>query len=358
MQNDYGSTISNINIENLNGDYEITFRKLNDCSLKLLLFNRVIQRPENYLSNSENISDYIRNILKENINKKSNKPILIEAEDGTEKEYVARRLGSPFTIGSFIEVDCSKLSTRECEIFIFGSSTPVITGKLEQANFGTLYLDHIDYLTHRAQERLVHFLQSRKTNKMDDNVEFKLDVQIIATISRPLHMCINNGSLLQILANQFAEPIRIAPLRNRKRDIAFYAGLEQEALSSHIVFGEYVLPFIESYWWPGNIDQLRYVIRTICQTHGSRPYIDQNELQRMFPFWFQVQIINLPQTKKKRDLNERERLLLALEQNHGKVINAARTLKISRANMYIKLKKYGIDPNFYREHKRKNKTTL
>ena len=351
LNNDEGSLFAHINIENLTGDYEIIYSKLKNGNQKIIQFKTTINNPEEYLAvcNRYMYSPYINNIIKLYINQKTLIPLLIEAEDGTEKEYVARTLGLNGKPGPFIYVDCAKLSSLESNTVIFGSRMSVLTGKLEQANNGTLFLDHIDHLAVHSQNKLAYFLQHSKTTKYDNNLEYRLNVNVICSVSSVPEEAVNKGTLTHLLYDQFKNKIKILPLRARKQDIEFYSDVELKLRSARIVFDDYAHSFIHNYHWPRNIDQLRYVYRTMIEVHGNNPYITTQELERMFPFIFLVQRINSHQTRKNKDASEREKIENALIQNQGRVKDAAKTLKICRATFYNKMKLYGINPKNYRK---------
>jgi len=220
----------------------------------------------------------IGRIAKTNIN------VLIQGETGTGKEVLARmiyeksnRSDKPFVA---INMPAIPDELMESELFghVKGSFTGAVsdkTGKFEQANGGTIFLDEISELNYSLQSKLLRILQERELNRLGSNKTIKLDLRIIAATNKNLENLIKQEKFREDLYYRLnVVSMDIPPLRERKEDIPFlvnhflkkYRDLKGEVLS----IGEDAMEKIKKYTWPGNIRELENAIQSsIIQSSGS-----------------------------------------------------------------------------------------
>ncbi len=293
----------------------------------------------------------------------TNLSVIIQGDSGTGKEYVARRIhnhshrsGKPF-----VAVDCGALSKDLAlsEFFghIKGSFTGAIsdkTGQFEVANGGTLFLDEIGNLSYEVQVNLLRAIQERRIKPIGSNREVKVDVRIIVATNDDLQEAVRQGKFREDLFHRLNEfTIHVAPLSERLEDLPLFAeyflAQANAELNKHIKgFGPEALDVFNHYSWPGNIRELRNVIRravlveqgSIVGTKSLPPEIVSSKLRKQNDFASnQHQPENLKDLK---EMAERELILSTLEKVRYNKSKAASLLNIDRKTLYNKMKQYGL----------------
>ncbi|MFN3480037.1 MAG: sigma-54-dependent transcriptional regulator, partial [Thermodesulfovibrionales bacterium] len=160
--------------------------------------------------------------------------VLITGESGTGKELLARYIhrASRRKEAPFIAVNCAAIPDNLLESELFGYEKGAFTGavdrkagKFELANGGTILLDEIGEMPLTLQAKLLRVLQEKEVDRIGGKKPIPIDVRIIATTNRDLKKECSEGRFREDLyyrLNVF--PIRIPPLRERKRDISALAG--------------------------------------------------------------------------------------------------------------------------------------
>src|SRR6185295_8994788 len=151
-------------------------------------------------------------------------PVLILGEAGTGKETIARAIhaASLRAKGPLLTIDCKAMAVNIVDSELFGHEKGAFpgaftakTGKLVQADGGTLVLDEIAALPADTQERLDRMLATGEVRPVGLNGSYSVDVRVIATSSRPLPDDFNPG-----LAERIASTtVLLPPLRDRSSDI-------------------------------------------------------------------------------------------------------------------------------------------
>src|SRR5205814_7741501 len=115
--------------------------------------------------------------------------VLIQGENGTGKELVARALhaGSPRRSMPFVAVNCGAIPEELIESELFGHERGAFTGatqsrrgRFEEAHGGTLFLDEVGELSPRAQTKLLRVLQEGELLRVGGNRPIKIDVRVLA----------------------------------------------------------------------------------------------------------------------------------------------------------------------------------
>jgi two-component system response regulator HydG len=202
--------------------------------------------------------------------------VLIYGESGTGKEVVARTIHrlSPREARPFVAVDCGTLSKELAGSELFGHVKGAFTGALadkagqfELADGGTLFLDEIANLPLDVQASLLRVIQERKFKRVGSTREVRLDIRILAASNEDLLEACRQGKFREDLyhrLNEFA--LTLPPLRERREDIPLFARLFLDQVSRELhknilPFDEEVLQLFGQYAWPGNLRELRNVIR-------------------------------------------------------------------------------------------------
>ncbi|RPH32369.1 MAG: sigma-54-dependent Fis family transcriptional regulator [Bacteroidales bacterium] len=357
------------------GAYEYVTKPINPDEILLTITNALSARSgasvnDEDLSNSRVLAKkFIRGISAQakqvndyiNIVAPTNLSVIIQGDSGTGKEYIAREIHgeSKRSRKPFIAIDCGALSKELASSEFFGhlkgSFTGAISdkiGQFEAANGGTLFLDEIGNLPYDVQVNLLRAIQERKVKKIGSSKEVEVDVRIITASNDDLIDAVKRGDFREDLYHRLNEfTISIAPLRDRKSDLTIFANhfleLANHEMEKTIVgFDRQVVDVFMKYPWPGNIRELRNVIRravlletgefVTIKTLPSEIYTTPDEM----PFSTAKPIENLRDSKEKA---EHQLIVSTLEKVRFNKSKAAQLLSIDRKTLYNKMKQYGID---------------
>lgn len=206
----------------------------------------------------------------------SDETVLVLGESGTGKELVAQLIhqNSHRAHNPFIVVDCGAMPSSLIESALFGhvkgaytDAHTTRTGKFQQADGGTIFLDEIGELPVEVQMKLLRVLQEREVEPMGGTETHAVNVRIIAATNRRLEDAIAQKTFREDLYYRLnVIPISLPPLRERKEDIP-----ELIDLFRHQFVEEYQLPEIHistevvklltAYEWPGNVRELENAIK-------------------------------------------------------------------------------------------------
>lgn len=271
--------------------------------------------------------------------------VLLLGESGTGKEFAAKaiHLKSKRKDKPFIAVDCGCLSKdlAPSELFghLKGSFTSAIENKkgvFEQANGGTLFLDEIGNLSYDIQIQLLRSIQERRIRPVGSSVDKEVDVRIIAATNEDLEQAIATGKFRQDLYHRINEfSINIPPLRDRKQDIGIFAAhflkLANAEIDKNIRdISPESIKLLENYSWPGNLRELRNVIRRAA-LFCNGDTIQTDDIPKL-TVQEEIKQINLSPE------DERERIIQAINAANGNKTLAAKLLGIDRKTLYNKLK--------------------
>lgn len=310
----------------------------------------------------------------------SDETVLILGESGTGKELVAQLIhqNSHRAHNPFVVVDCGAMPSSLIESALFGhvkgaytDAHTARTGKFQQADSGTIFLDEIGELPMEVQMKLLRVLQEREVEPMGGTEIHSVDVRIIAATNRQLETAITRKAFREDLYYRLnVIPIFLPSLRERKEDIP-----ELIDLFTHRFVEEYQLPEIRisteviklltAYAWPGNVRELENAIkRALVMCAGqmllsehfdpilSQPspigqeqqgnldtqiyailhaYVDQYIESEVPPGELYPEI---------RAIFEKPLLKIVLEHTNGNRSKAADILGINRNTLYTKLVEY------------------
>jgi two-component system, NtrC family, response regulator HydG len=293
--------------------------------------------------------------------------VLILGESGTGKERVAHAVHelSQHKDNAFITVNCAALPESLVESELFGYERGAFTGanasragKFEQAHNGTIFLDEIGELPLDAQVKLLRVLQEKEVERIGGNGIIKINVRVIAATNRSLEKEVAEGRFrLDLYYRLNVFPVELPPLRDRKEDIEVlanhflkkYAGKTHRDITS---ITPAAMNQLINYNWPGNIRELEHLIeRNVLLARGNSiasfdiPLV-QGTVQ-VTPAG-ETMVVSGP-LRSMEDM-EREHITAALQQCGGKVFGpggAAELLKMPPTSLYSKMKKLGIQQEYY-----------
>ena len=210
--------------------------------------------------------------------------VLIEGENGTGKELVARQLHelSNRSYAPFIEVNCAAIPSELIESQLFGhekgsftSAIKMKKGDFELANNGTLFLDEIGDMSLPAQAKVLRALQENKITRVGGESEINVNVRIIAATNKNLKEEIQKGNFREDLYHRLSVIIiNVPPLRERLDDIPelvsyFVENISNEMGKSAPTFTDDAIEELQKYRWTGNIRELHNVIERLVILCGS-----------------------------------------------------------------------------------------
>lgn len=210
--------------------------------------------------------------------------VLINGENGTGKELVARQLHelSSRSHAPFIEVNCAAIPSELIESQLFGHEKGSFTsaikqrkGDFELAHGGTLFLDEIGDMSLSAQAKVLRALQENKITRVGGEKEIPVDVRILSATNKNLREEIEKGNFREDLYHRLSVIlIQVPPLRERSDDIPL---LVQHFVNSICNQMGKALPQItddallelQQYKWTGNIRELHNAVERLVILGGS-----------------------------------------------------------------------------------------
>ncbi|MDE6112283.1 MAG: sigma-54 dependent transcriptional regulator [Bacteroidales bacterium] len=204
--------------------------------------------------------------------------VLIEGENGTGKELLARRIheGSGLASGPWVTVNCAAIPSELIESELFGHEKGAFTsavkqrkGRFEQADGGTLFLDEIGDMSLAAQAKMLRVLQDRRITRVGGEKEIEVQVRVVAATNKRLETEIAEGRFREDLYHRLSVvKLRMPPLRERPEDIpllveSFVAELSADLDTKPLTFKKEALQVLQKQPWPGNIRQLRNVVERL-----------------------------------------------------------------------------------------------
>lgn len=279
--------------------------------------------------------------------------VLVTGASGTGKEYIARRIHeqSNRSKAPFVAVDCGAIPKELAASEFFGHVKGSFTGAIENktgafvaAQGGTIFLDEIGNLTYEVQVQLLRALQERKVKPIGSNQEIAINVRLISATNENLRQAIEKGDFREDLYHRINEfTIRIPDLKERKEDLLLFANhfldLANSELQKDIIgFDNDTMQLFQSYSWPGNLRQMKNVIKYATLLATGR-YITRKELPEELTenpsSHTNIQLKNVE--------HERDLIRKALQECGNNKTRAAQLLGIDRKTLYNKLKIYQLD---------------
>lgn len=292
---------------------------------------------------------------------KTDARVLIFGENGTGKELIAREIHRLSSRGNkdLIEVNCAAIPNEliESELFghVKGSFTGAIkdrTGKFEQADGSTLFLDEIGDMSLQAQAKVLKAIEEGKIEPVGGEKKIDVDVRILSATNKDLKKAIEEGNFREDLYHRLnVIPIHIPPLRERKEDIPLLVKHFTEQICSKNnfplkKFSGTALEALKNYEWSGNIRELKNMIERMIIMVSSNEITD-DDVKLMLPQHNKsssediLTISNSFQDFKEKA--EKAYILKKLDENNWNISKTAEVLEIQRSHLYNKMKKYNIE---------------
>ena len=275
--------------------------------------------------------------------------VILTGESGTGKSRLAREIHEIYNKKApFVEVTCNAIAPSLIESELFGYVGGAFTGAasggragyFEEANGGTIFLDEIGELPMDIQIKLLYVLQNKRIFRVGSTKPIDVDVRVITATNKNLEEEVAAGRFRQDLyyrINVF--PIRIPPLRERKRDLyVLINSILKDICTRYGIeskqFSEEALEVMMGYDWPGNVRELENIIeRAITVCDGHVVYSEHLMIAQ--------QIKTAKTLKEKLEIEEKRIITDTLFKNNDDKKKTMDELGLSKSVFYEKLKKIG-----------------
>jgi two-component system, NtrC family, nitrogen regulation response regulator NtrX len=286
--------------------------------------------------------------------------VCILGETGTGKELVARAIHerSGRRSGPFITLNCAAVPSELIESELFGHEKGSFTGaagrhtgKFEQADQGTIFLDEIGDMPLEMQAKLLRVLEEGEVERVGGSKPIPVNVRVLVATHRDLEARVREQNFRQDLFHRiYVFPLRLPSLRERREDIPvlvehFAAQVCRQNGWKPVPFSSDALEELQSHTWPGNVRELRNIVERLMLLAPDRQ-VDLATVQASLP--------NLPSPSAplgalsgpladRVQSFEREAILSELKRSHQNVSMAAKALGLERSHLYKKAEQLGID---------------
>jgi DNA-binding NtrC family response regulator len=280
----------------------------------------------------------------------SDATVLIRGESGTGKELIARAIHANSSRRYFpiVPVNCGALPETLLESELFGHEKGAFTGaqyrrkgRIEMADGGTLFLDEIGTISMKTQVDLLRVLETKEFTRLGASKPIRADFRVVCATNQNLEKMVESGQFREDLyyrINVFS--IYLPPLRERRSDIPVLAQHFLHRFQTHpsrriSEISPEAMDVLVRYDWPGNVRELANAIER-AMVIGKPPAIQPADL----PFQLE-RATEAPGGDSLADL-EKAHIARILERTDWNISRAAEILKIDRATIYNKIKRYGL----------------
>lgn len=278
--------------------------------------------------------------------------LIINGATGTGKEVVAKCLHdySNRADKPFVALNCGAVTESVIESELFGHEAGAFTGankqrigKIEYANGGTLFLDEIESMPASLQIRLLRVLQERCLQRLGGNADINVDIRVVAASKVDLKQFSEQGEFREDLFYRLnVASIDIPPLDQRKDDIPLlfrhFADLAKQRFGQDLQdVPEPLLKRLTLRNWPGNVRELSNAAErwALGLPFGTDDHDSESKEDRTLDDML--------------DDYEKDIISMTLKQHSGQAEQTAKALGIPRKKLYLRIKKYDLDRNHFKE---------
>ena len=294
--------------------------------------------------------------------------VLILGESGTGKELVAGSIHhlSARAEKNYIRLNCAAIPENLLESELFGHEKGAFTGALrtktgrvEEADGGTIFLDEIGDMSRPLQAKLLRFLEDGSFTRVGGNEEKRVHVRIIAATNRDIVQAIKENDFREDLYHRLnVMQFRPPPLRDRGRDVVTLA--EHFLVQNCQKLGRAPLKLstaaeqkLLAHQWPGNVRELRNVMERAAIIEQT----DEVQPESLPDFELETQLRSSSDSSPEAEMDfqlgfaeavasfERKMIQKALEQNQYNVNRSAEQLKMTRHSLRYRMQQLGLVNN-------------
>ncbi len=289
----------------------------------------------------------------------SDATVLIQGENGTGKELVARAIhvGSERAARRFVVTNCSAFNDNLLDSELFGHKRGAFTGAVfdkpglfEVADSGTFFLDEIGDMSPALQVKVLRVLQEGTFNRVGDTEARQVDVRIIAATNRDLAAMVAAGRFREDLYYRVHVLSAVLPaLRDRGDDVLLliehFLGRQRRQRPKQLA-PECAARMI-AYPWPGNVRELENEIERLIVLSGDSQTIGLELLSPRIRQWEPTTHADPPidpgSLPAAVEALERRMIGAAMRRHGGNKTRAAEELKVSRRNLIRLVQKYELE---------------
>ncbi|GGE84098.1 sigma-54-dependent Fis family transcriptional regulator [Massilia psychrophila] len=211
-----------------------------------------------------------------------NVAVMLLGETGTGKEMFAQALHRSGSRAAkpFVAINCASIPEALIESELFGYTPGAFTGarkdgqcgKILQANGGTLFLDEIGDMPVALQTRLLRVLEEREVLPLGGGAPIKLDIRLISATHCDLQERIGRKQFREDLFYRLqGVTITLPPLRDRadRPQLVRHLVRQESEGDDNVRVDDELLAALVRHSWPGNIRQLRHLLRTMIALRES-----------------------------------------------------------------------------------------
>jgi transcriptional activator for dhaKLM operon len=292
---------------------------------------------------------------------KCSSPVLLLGESGTGKEFFAQAIhnASEYADGPFIAFDCAAVPRELMAGELFGYERARNAndeeggrlGKLELADGGTIFFDHVDSMPPNIQASLLRVIDKKEISRLGGNRVIPIDVRIVAASNNPdLAGEVKEGRFrADFFYRLRAMTLAIPPLRERGDDLLLMIAHLTEELARRqgtaVRISPRAMAILQSYRWPGNVRELENVLEwAMHMADGSEITVEHlpQELRRAtLSGEDDEQVLTLQEA-------ERQAIIQAGQALEGHVTKMADALGIGRTTLWRKMKAYDISAETFK----------
>jgi DNA-binding NtrC family response regulator len=284
--------------------------------------------------------------------------ILLRGESGTGKEVVAHaihyaslRKNEPFVA---FNVAALPPTLIESELFghekgAFTGADQVRTGRFEQANKGTIFIDEIGDIPIEIQTKFLRVLQENTFERLGGSTPINVDIRVIAATHKDIESMIREGTFREDLYYRLnVVTITIPPLRERKDDIPplcrhFLRKATEENSKDVDDFSRETFDALMKYHFPGNVRELENIVaRAVILARGKQITLDDMPQTIFTPDDTPGPSVSGGLEEQVEAL-EKNAILSELRKCGGNQSKTARNLKLTERKLRYKIQKYSIE---------------
>jgi transcriptional regulator of acetoin/glycerol metabolism len=263
-------------------------------------------------------------------------PVLLLGERGTGKEVFAQAIHQAGSRRDrpFVGVHCASLSRDAAS-------------RIEAAAGGTLFLDEIGELPAGAQAVLLGLLEEGGIVREGEQEFRPVDVRVMAASRRdPLALVEQGGLRAELYHRINVIGIEVPPLRARSEDLTpmarrLFLSVARDLGRPELVAEEEVFAALQAYDWPGNIRELKNVIRRLMVLAGrvvtvaDLPHAVRDAYLGRAP---------APAAPPVSPIDREDARLVDTVNRARTMAEAAAELGITRSTLYRRMERFGLRP--------------
>ncbi|MCG7947861.1 MAG: sigma-54-dependent Fis family transcriptional regulator [Candidatus Thiodiazotropha taylori] len=299
-------------------------------------------------------------------------PILLHGETGTGKELFTQaiHLASERREKPFVALNCASIPETLIESELFGYRQGAFTGarrdgrrgKFIESDGGTLFLDEIGDMPLAMQSRLLRVLETQEVVPLGGDLPVKVDLHVVTATHRDLRTQVSRGEFREDLYYRLnGITLDLPPLREREdlSKIILKVLAAENDTGSELKISKESMDALLNYQWPGNLRQLRFVIRTaIALCDGVELQLDDFNLDYVSPPPAEKEEVKALELSLRESVDEQvedesednplqsaeqQVIVASLGEHNWNISKTAEALGMSRNTLYRKLRKHGIN---------------